>query len=694
MHKKDALLIEIGTEELPAKSAKSLSEMLGTLLAQQLTKENFGFGAIKNFSTPRRIAVLIEKVDANQPDKCIERKGPALSVAVDENQKPTAAGLGFARSCGVNFEDLDIQRSENNAWLIDRHKQVGKALIDIAPTIVQDCVHRLHPGKTMRWSSFDIEFLRPVHWVVLMYGNQPIPTEILDLATTQQTFGHRFHHPEALLIPDAMAYESILETQGHVIPDFEKRRAKIKGQIYDLCAKSNTRALFNDTLLDEVTGLVEWPVAYLATYAEDFLTLPKEVLVCSIEHHQKCFPVESQTGELKPYFIGVSNIESTEPSQIVIGNERVMRARLADAAFFYYTDKKQTLESRLEALKSIAFQVKLGSLWDKTHRLSALAAWIGAQWQLDNAALAQAQRAGLLAKTDLATEMVREFPELQGVMGYYYALHDKEPDGVAIALQEQYFPRFSGDTIPTTRVGCALAIADRIDNLVGIFSLGQMPSGDKDPFGLKRAAMGISRILIESALSIPLNDLIEKAADNYASLIEKRDFIPMLKLFIIERLRAWYSEKGVSTDTFNAVIAIQDNEPLDIHHRIMAVEQFKQLPQAQALTLANKRVSNILNQATLSVTHASMEPNPQLFETEAEKNLYLQIKQLQAATNQKQNYVGRLTEFASLQRCVDQFFDDVMVMDADQGQRNNRLQLLTQLRSLFLQVADISVLQA
>jgi glycyl-tRNA synthetase beta chain len=693
MHKKDALLIEIGTEELPAKSAKLLSEMLGNLLAQHLTKEDFGWGEIKNFSTPRRIAVLIEDVDIRQPDKAIERKGPALTAALDKEQKPTAAGLGFARSCGVSFEDLEIQRSENSAWLIYRHKQPGKALVEIAPFIVQDSIHKLHPGKTMRWSTFDIEFLRPVHWIVLMFGNQLISTEILDFSTTQQTFGHRFHRPQALLIPEAKAYESILETQGQVIPDFQKRRAKIKTQIQELCIESKTRAIFNESLLDEVTGLVEWPVAFLATYTEDFLTLPKEVLTCSIEHHQKCFPVENQTGELKPYFIGVSNIGSSDPSQIVIGNERVMRARLADAAFFYYTDKKQSLENRLAALKSIAFQVKLGSLWDKTQRLSALAIWIGEQWRLQSEALVQVQRAGLLSKTDLATEMVREFPELQGIMGYYYALHDKEPEGVAIALQEQYLPRFSGDRLPTTQIGCALAIADRIDNLVGIFSLGQIPSGDKDPFGLKRAAMGISRILIENALSVSLDDLIEKAVDNYASLIEKRDFVPALKLFIIERLRAWYSEKGISTDIFNAVIAIQDNEPLDIHHRIMAVEQFKQLPQAQALTLANKRVSNILSQATVSTSHSPTEPNPQLFKTDAEKNLYLQIKQLQT-TNQKQNYVSRLTEFASLQRCVDQFFDDVMVMDSDQGQRNNRLQLLVQLRSLFLQVADISVLQA
>lgn len=692
MYKKDVFLIEIGTEDLPAKRAKALCEMFATKIEQQLIRENFSFGKVNLFSTPRRIAVLIDEVEEAQPDKTIERKGPSLAIALDKNNAPTAAGLGFARSCGVDFSALETQRNQESAWLVYRFQQKGKLFVDAAPSLLKEALQSLHGGKTMRWNDFDIEFLRPVHWIVLMYGTEVIPGEVLNLPTTKQTFGHRFHHPEAIFIPDARQYESLLTTQGHVIPDFAKRRSQIVAQIDALCNQQDAQAIFNDALLDEVTGLVEWPTAYLATYAEDFLTLPKEVLVCAIEQHQKCFPLESKAGELKPCFITISNIQSTDPSQVIIGNERVMRARLSDAAFFFYTDKKSSLANRLEELKSITFQVNLGNLFDKTHRLSALSTWIGKQWSIEHAInLSDTRRAGLLAKTDLATEMVHEFPELQGIMGYYYALHDKEPYSIAIAIREHYLPKFAGDSLPSTLAGSALAIADRIDNLVGIFSLRQMPSGDSDPFGLRRAAMGISRILIEQALSLPLDQLIAKSVENYGNLIKNTDFVPLLKLFIIERLRAWYSEKGISADIFNAVISIQNNEPLDIHHRILAVDRFKRLPQAQALTAANKRVSNILEQAAFKFVN---QPDPHLFETVAEKNLYQQIKQLQTTDYPiSQDYTHHLTKLAALQPWVDQFFDDVMVMVSDHQQRNNRLQLLAQLRALFLQIADISNLQ-
>lgn len=692
MHK--SLLIELGTEELPAKRAKALSNMFAHSLEQQLVNESFGFEAIKVFSTPRRIAVLIQAVSETQPDKTIEKKGPALSVAIDKDGKPTPAGLGFARSCGVNFDQLENQEGENGSWLFCRYITSGKSLFEMAPQMVRQAIHELHPGKTMRWNASDIEFLRPLHWIVLMYGDQVISAELLNLTTSQHTYGHRFHHPEKLLITDANQYESLLEEKGFVIPSFEKRRSKIQEQLQEICAEYNAQLIPNEALLDEVTGLVERPRAYLATYAEDFLTLPKEVLVCAIEQHQKCFPIENQSGELLPYFITVSNIQSQDHSQVIVGNERVMRARLSDAAFFYHTDKKRTLESRVDDLKFITFQAGLGSLLDKALRITALAEWIGKEWELDELEISHIQRAALLAKADLSTDMVGEFPELQGIMGYYYALNDKEPLVVAKAIREHYLPRFLGDELSSTHVSCALGIADRMDNLVGIFSLGQIPSGDKDPFGLKRSAMAISRILIENNLSISMSQLIENAVQNYGTLIKSTDFIAALTTFMIERLRAWYLDKGISSDIFNAVIAIQNNEPLDIHDRIMAVEHFKQLPQAQALTAANKRVSNILEQAAFNGQSNKVSADPKLFETDAEKNLYQQIKQLEAVDHQqKQNYIHRLTEFASLQPCVDQFFDGVMVMVPDDNQRHNRLQLLAQLRSLFLQIADISVLQ-
>ena len=691
---KDTFLVEIGAEELPPKMLKPMAETLALRLEQQLHKENFNFGDVKIFATPRRIAVLIEKVDATQPDKVIERKGPALNVAVDQNDSPTPAGLGFARSCGVDFEALDIQKEGDNAWLVYRCEQKGKQFIDLVPSMVEQGLKLLPVGRTMRWNAFDIEFLRPVHWVVLMYGGDAIPAEILGFFTGKTTFGHRFHHPEAIVLPHADEYENLLITVGKVIPDFTKRKALILQKIQSISQEQKGTPVFNDALLNEVTGLVEWPVPYLATYAEDFLALPKEVLISAIEQHQKCFPVENENGDLKPCFITISNLESSRPEEIIVGNERVMRARLADGAFFYYTDKKVSLESRLTTLKNVTFQAKLGSLYDKALRLSDLSAWIAKNWQSDTASINQAARAGLLAKTDLVTDMVYEFPELQGVMGYYYAQHDGEADNVAVAIREQYLPRVAGDELPTSLTGCALAIADRIDTIVGIFSLGQIPSGDKDPFALRRAAIGILRMVIEREMPLSLNQLIGEAIKNYGDSIKKTDIAAMIKDFIIERLRAWYGEKGIATDTFNAVVASQDDEPLDIHHRILAVEQFRQLSESPALTSANKRVSNILQQAEFNWVQNSAEPNPNLFEKDAEKNLYHQIKQLKKADEQeKRDYTVRLTEFAHLQTAVDHFFDDVMVMVEDNNQRNNRLQLLAQLRGLFLQIADISLLQ-
>ena len=695
MNKKDTFLIEMGTEELPPRLLKGLSEAFSVLLQQQLTKENFHFGQVKTFATPRRIAVLIDEVDAIQPDKIIERKGPALNVAVDKNNCPTPAGLGFARSCGVDFDALEIQKAEGSGWLMHRSQQKGQRFTELTPAMVVGALKLLPMGKTMRWNQSDIEFLRAVHWVTLMYGSEVISAEILGLFSDSNTYGHRFHHPELIALPHANQYESLLETVGKVIPDFAKRRAMILQQIQEVCKAQNAQPVFNETLLDEVTGLVEWPVPIVATFAEEFLALPKEVLISAIEQHQKCFPVENKKGALKPCFITISNIQSTDPEQIIVGNERVMRARLSDATFFFYTDKKYSLESRLETLKHVTFQAKLSTLFEKAQRLSRLSSWIIENWQTDSQASKKiVERAGLLAKADLVTDMVYEFPELQGVMGYYYALHDGESEEVCTAIAEHYLPKVSGDKLPQTLAGCALAIADRMDNLVGIFSLGQIPTGDKDPFGLRRAAMGILRILIEQEFRLPLNQLIEKAIECYEGLIKKTDFSFELRDFMIERLRAWYNEKGISTDTFNAVIAIQNNEPLDIHHRILAVERFRSLPESQALTMANKRVTNILEQAEFNLSNHLADPNPDLFETDAEKDLYCQLKQLkQADSQQKRDYTFRLTEFARLQPSVDRFFDGVMVMVPETDKRNNRLQLLANLRALFLQIADISVLQ-
>jgi glycyl-tRNA synthetase beta chain len=689
MNKQDTFLIEIGTEELPTQIIESLPNMLSDRLKEQFIKEDFSSGKIELFATPRRFAVLIHDVDSLQKDKIIERKGPSLTIALDKKNKPTAAGLGFARACGVNFEDLEMPTSTENASLIYRSEQKGKTFIELAPSMVQTAIKSLTLGKTMRWNTFDTEFLRPVHWVLLMYGNQLISTEILNVATDKKTFGHRFHHPAPIILEHANQYESRLENIGNVIASFDKRKERIISAIQQIASEKNAQIVFNEKLINEITSLVEWPFPYIANYSETFLTLPKEILTSAIETHQKCFPIENKNGTLQPYFITIGNIHSALPEKVILGNERVMRARLSDAAFFFDTDKKHSLQAYLKNLKNVSFQEKLGSLFDKTTRLSALSVWV-AQQSTQTFDSTELMRAGLLSKADLVTDIVREFPELQGLAGYYYAIHDKEKLATATAIREHYFPKFSGDILPSTLAGSALAIADRIDNLVGMFSLNRIPSGDKDPFGLKRASLGIIRILIEAEFAISLSELIEQSVHHYGSLIKNTDFIPTLHTFIIERLRAWYHEKGISSDSFNAVTTIQKDVPLDIHHRMMAVENFRRLPQAQTLTLANKRVSNILDQAGF-IASPGIALNPGLFETDAEKHLYHQIQQLQKS--HEQNYTERLTELAQLHTFVDSFFDTVMVMAPNLDIRNNRLQLLNQLRGLFLQIADISLLQ-
>jgi glycyl-tRNA synthetase beta chain len=683
-------LLEIGTEELPSRSLKSLIAALASGIKEGLAKAGLEHEQLDTFVTPRRLAVLVKQLAAAQATRLVERKGPLLSAAYDAQGQPTKACLGFAQSCGVEVKDLQVQETEKGQWLYFQQEQAGAETITLLPEIVRHAINKLPIPKPMRWSDSDTEFVRPVHWVVMLFDSTRIDAEILGQTTTEETYGHRFHHPGPLLINHPQNYAEILENPGYVLADFTHRKNKIKEQISHLASQYGT-AIIDEDLLDEVTGLVEWPTALLGHFDPTFLKVPPEALISSMKNHQKCFPVIDTKEKLLPYFITVSNILSKDPAEVIKGNERVIRARLSDAHFFYQTDSKQALESHLEKLKTVIFQKQLGSVYEKAERLAQLSVFIAQKLGADTK---QAARAGLLAKTDLMTSMVGEFPELQGIMGYYYAKQDKEADTVAIAIREQYLPRFSGDDLPSTPIGCALAIADRLDTLVGIFGINQMPTGEKDPFGLRRAALGILRIIIERQLPLDLIELLEQAQGAYThtGALENPDAKNQILTFMLERLRYWYLEQAVSTEVFAAVAARQPSEPLDFQRRVQAVQHFQQLPQAKSLAAANKRVSNILKK--ISVDPAQLV-NPTLLEESSEKQLAeLLIEKTKVVANLKaeKKYTEILVSLAELQEPVDLFFDRVLVMTDDEKLRNNRLILLSQLQRLFLNVADIALL--
>ncbi|TAK73720.1 MAG: glycine--tRNA ligase subunit beta [Gammaproteobacteria bacterium] len=671
--KQDDFLVEIHTEELPPKALRKLGEAFSQQLQERLQKSDLSFAALHYFATPRRLAVLVKDLVAAQPDQVIERKGPALTAAFDAEGKPTPACVGFARSCGVTPVELITLKNAQGEWVGLQQKVAGKPMHELMPTLVEQALAALPIPKRMRWSEGETQFVRPVHSVIMLYGDQIIDATILGCRTNRVTRGHRFLAPGWMTIPTAAAYASLLETEGKVIVDFAKRREEILHQAKKKLT-NQAEMVYDDELLDEVTGLVEWPTALYGSFDEKFLQLPQEVLISAMRDHQRYFPVKNAT--LTPHFITISNIDSVDPARVIHGNERVLRARLSDAAFFYETDQKESLEQRTERLKGMVYQAKLGTLYDKVERLSKL---------MGN------DRAGLLAKSDLTTNMVGEFPELQGIMGGYYALHDGEPAEIAQAIAEQYLPRFAGDKLPASSLGQRLAMMDRIDTLVGAFSINQIPTGDKDPYGLRRAALGVLRILIEKEIDLDLNELLHKALALYHS--ENKETVEQVLNFMQERLRSWYQEQGITADVFAAVAAVGITNPLDAHKRIQAVQAFKQLSAAEALSTANKRVSNILSKYEGKLDSQAI--NPQLFEEAAEKEL---AKQLEAKSevvtrlSQAGQYDEVLLTLAELREPIDNFFDHVMVMSDDKAQRENRILLLHQLRSLFLQVADIALL--
>ncbi|MBS97901.1 MAG: glycine--tRNA ligase subunit beta [Oceanospirillaceae bacterium] len=682
-------LFELGTEELPPKALKSLSAALESEVKAGLTellgKESVAQSGFTSYAAPRRLALLVTDLKTEVPESRTKVQGPPVNIAYDDQGKPSKALEGFARKCGTTVDQL----SEEGGKICFEQVNPASPVAPQLPAIVTRALDKLPIPKRMRWGSSRTEFVRPVKWQVMLFGDEVVTCEILGHKSDRHTRGHRFHYNQPIELFSGREYASVLKEKGYVIADFEERKALIREQLLAEAKKVGGNVVISEDLLDEVTALNEWPVALTGRFEERFLEVPSQALISTMADNQKYFHLLDDDNNLMPYFITVSNIESKDPSQVIEGNEKVIRPRLSDAAFFFETDKNRTLASRTESLKSIVFQQQLGTVHDKTTRIAGLAGRIAEECGTDKA---QAERAGQLCKADLVTEMVLEFPELQGLMGYHYALNDGEPEEVALAQNEHYMPRHHGDELPTTGTGIAVALADRIDTLVGLFGINQPPTGSKDPFALRRASLGVLRILIEKQLPLDLRTLLQAAADQYGALPAQESVVEQVLEFMLERFRAWYDERGIAVDNYLAVHALRPSRPLDFDQRVHAVAHFRTLPQAEALAAANKRVSNILNKQEGEIGNAV---NQALLADDAEVQLAHKVAELEkslAPLFAKGDYQPALEQLAQLQEPVDRFFDEVMVMADDPAVRANRLALLSQLRSLFLGVADISLL--
>lgn len=689
MEKHD-LLAEIGTEELPPGALLHLSASFAAGIQAGLESAQLAFDAIEAFATPRRLAVQITGLAAAQPHTESSRRGPARSAAFDAQGNPTHAALGFARSCGVAVEELQTVESNKGRWLGYPVKQQGLRTTGLIPEIIARALAGLPVPKRMRWGASDIEFVRPVHWVVLLYGGEIVAAEILGLATGRHTHGHRFLCPRPLTLANPGSYVVTLEQEGRVLPSFAKRRERIRAQVESLGAQCGGRTVIDPELLDEVTALVEWPVAFSGSFDPAFLELPPEVLIATLKHHQKYFHVIDTEGRLAPRFIGVSHIESARPELVRRGNERVVNPRLADAAFFWEQDRRRPLASHIEGLKGIVFQEKLGTLHDKCRRVAALSEYIvealGSDPEL-------ARRAAWLSKCDLLSDMVGEFPELQGTMGRYYAEHSGEPAQVCHALGEHYLPRLAGGELPSTPTGLALAVADKLDTLVGIFAIGLSPRSDSDPYALRRFALGVLRMLIERQIDLDLEQALARAAAGFTPHLQADKRVPEVFDFMLERLRRYYLDEGVRADIFDSVLCRRPPNPYDFDRRIKAVTAFAALPEAESLASANKRVANILKKSP-DLPFASIDTD--LLVEAAEKELASCLETVTKTALPKfegGDYTSGLVELARLKESVDQFFDQVMVLCDDVKLRANRLALLHTMSELFLRVADISRLQ-
>jgi len=677
-------LVELGTEELPPKALNTLADAFLAGIEKGLQTAGLKFAAKKVYAAPRRLAVLLTALETQQPDRSINLDGPPRQAAFDAEGNPTQAALGFAKKCGVELSEID----QSGPKL--RFSQVikGKPTASLLPTIVEDSLNDLPIPKRMRWGARKEEFVRPTQWLVMLLGDQVIDCTILAQKAGRDSRGHRFHHPQSVRITAPANYLDDLRA-AYVLADANERRELISKRTEELARLQEGTAIVPPNLLDEVTALVEWPVPLVCSFEERFLDVPQEALITTMQDNQKYFCLLDVDGKLLPRFITVANIESKDPQQIIAGNEKVVRPRLTDAEFFFKQDKKQKLEDFNLRLQNVVFQEKLGSVYDKAVRVSKLAAYIAPRIGGD---AAWAARAGLLSKCDLATEMVGEFPEMQGVAGYYYALNDGEPDDVALALNEQYMPRGAGAELPTTLTGAAVAIADKLDTLVGIFGIGMLPTGSKDPYALRRAALGVLRILIDKKLDLDLTQAVVFAVGQFGGKVKQTGLAEQVLEFVFDRLRARYEDEGVNVSVYLSVRALQPGSALDFDQRVQAVQAFRKLPEADALAAVNKRVSNLLSKAE-GLGNADVDPG--LFADAKEFSLNSAIAKAENAVKPliaERNYAEALARLATLREPVDAFFEAVMINAEDAGVRKNRYAMLARLRGLFINIADISVL--
>ena len=682
-------LVEIGTEELPPKALKTLATSFADNVEAELNQAGLTFDKIEWFAAPRRLAVKVLNLATQQPSKEIEKRGPAVSAAFDAEGKPTKAAEGWARGCGITVEQAERIATDKGEWLVHRAKIEGQPTKNLLNDIVANALAKLPIPKPMRWADKTVQFIRPVHTVTMLLGDELIEGEILGVASARTIRGHRFLGEKEFEIQHADQYPQLLREKGSVVADFNERKAEILAKSQAKATALGGVADIEESLLEEVTSLVEYPNVLAAKFEERFLEVPAEALVYTMKGDQKYFPIYDKDGKLLPHFIFVSNINPEDPTAIIEGNEKVVRPRLTDAEFFFKTDLKQKLVDRLPRLETVLFQQQLGTLKDKTDRIEQLAGEIAKQIGADEV---KAKRAGLLSKCDLMTNMVFEFTDTQGVMGMHYARHDGEDEEVAVALNEQYMPRFAGDELPKSLVASAVALADKFDTLTGIFGIGQAPKGSADPFALRRAALGALRIIVEKNLPLDLEDLVKKSAALFGDKLTNQNVVADVVDFMLGRFRAWYQDEGIAVDVIQAVLARRPTRPADFDARVRAVSHFRTLDSAEALAAANKRVSNILAKADAAIGEinftACVEP--------AEKALAELVLALRTEVQPliaQGDYTAVLDKLANLRAPVDSFFDNVMVNAEDPALRQNRLAILNTLQGLFLQVADISVLQ-
>ena len=682
-------LVEIGTEELPPKALKTLATSFADNVEAELNQAGLSFDKIEWFAAPRRLAVKVLNLATQQPSKEIKKRGPAVSAAFDAEGKPTKAAEGWARGCGITVEQAERIATDKGEWLVHRAKIEGQPTKNLLNDIVANALAKLPIPKPMRWADKTVQFIRPVHTVTMLLGDELIEGEILGVASARTIRGHRFLGEKEFEIQHADQYPQLLREKGSVVADFNERKAEILAKSQAKATALGGVADIEESLLEEVTSLVEYPNVLAAKFEERFLAVPAEALVYTMKGDQKYFPIYDKDGKLLPHFIFVSNINPEDPTAIIEGNEKVVRPRLTDAEFFFKTDLKQKLVDRLPRLETVLFQQQLGTLKDKTDRIEQLAGEIAKQIGADEA---KAKRAGLLSKCDLMTNMVFEFTDTQGVMGMHYARHDGEDEEVAVALNEQYMPRFAGDELPKSLVASAVALADKFDTLTGIFGIGQAPKGSADPFALRRAALGALRIIVEKNLPLDLEDLVKKSTALFGDKLTNQNVVADVVDFMLGRFRAWYQDEGIAVDVIQAVLARRPTRPADFDARVRAVSHFRTLDSAEALAAANKRVSNILAKADAAIGEinltACVEPAEKAL-AEAVLALRTEVQPLIA----KGDYTAVLDKLANLRVPVDSFFDNVMVNAEDPALRQNRLAILNTLQGLFLQVADISVLQ-